>query len=138
MLTILKDQGVEVIDKIYGKMLQKMGEVKVPESDTSDIEKNNIKIFNLMFKVLHTASEINCMYLVSPANVAVFPGFLQGLSMHLERSVDKAVKKTIANILKTLFFHFSGLSSQPLTFSLFSKRASGSTSPTSTNSSSDQ
>lgn len=138
MLTVLKDQGVEVVDKIYAKLLLKMSSVKIPESDTSDIEKNNIKIFGLIFKVFLTAAEINPLYLVTPGNLSLFPSFLQSLSLHLERSVDKVLKKTLANLIKTLFFHFSGLSAQPLAYGLFSKRGSGATSPTSQNTSPEQ
>lgn len=87
-----------------------MNSVKVPEADTSDIDKNNIRIFHAVFKVLQTASEINSSFMVSERNAPYFTDFFKYLVLHFETNIDKSTKKTIANLLKALLLDFSGLS----------------------------
>ena len=46
-----------------------MNAVKVPDSDTSDIDKMNIRIFSAFFKIILTAAELNPGFLVSQKNL---------------------------------------------------------------------
>jgi len=67
-LTVLKEQAIDLIDNLMQDMNTKMSTVKIPDSDTSDMEKNNIKIFHMFFKIFLTASEIHPVFLVSVKN----------------------------------------------------------------------
>lgn len=109
-MTILKDQAVDLIDSLLIDMFQRMNTVKIPESDTSDIDKNNIRIFHAIFKVLVTAAEINSSFMVSERNVPYFASFFKYLVQHFESNIDKSTKKTLANLFKALLLDFSGLS----------------------------
>ena len=53
-----------------------MNSVKIPEGETSEIEKNSIRIFNSFFKILVTATETNPTFLISQRNQQFFTTFL--------------------------------------------------------------
>ena len=101
-----------------------MNSVKIPENDTSDIEKNHIRIFQTFFRIILTSVEINCGFLVSQRNSPYFGSFIKYMISHFELNIDKNIKKSIANILKNLVIDFSGLSASPANLALFGKKAS--------------
>lgn len=51
-LTVLKSQGIDIIDNLLGDLLQKITSVKIPTTSLSDIEKNVIRIFAGFFRIL--------------------------------------------------------------------------------------
>jgi hypothetical protein len=57
-----------------------MNPVKVPESDTSDVDKINVRIFSAFFKIILTAAEFNPSFLISEKNLQYFSSFLKYLN----------------------------------------------------------
>ena len=90
-----------------------MSSVDIPISDTSDIDKNNIKTLATFFKLIHTAVNVDPTFLFSTLNLPFFLDFLKYLMAHFEQNVDKPTKKAIAVILKEMFVDFSGLKANP-------------------------
>ncbi|CDW81505.1 exportin-t [Stylonychia lemnae] len=114
-LTILKDQGIDLIDQLLFDLMQKMGIAKIPQSDTSDIEKNVIRIFAGFFKLLQTSVEINPQFIYSGTNQSFFEGLISYMVTHYENNIDRNTKKTILSIFKELIIELSGLQKNTLT-----------------------
>eukprot|EP00347_Sterkiella_histriomuscorum_P020494 403337586 len=113
-ITTLKSHGIELIDNIFLALFQKMSSVKIPESDLSDIDKNNNKVFAGFFRIILTSVEIDSTFLFSQVNAPYFNNFLSYAILHLETNIEKTTKKTVLTILKELFIDFSGLTQQQL------------------------
>lgn len=79
---MLREQGIDLIEQLLLDIFYKMNAVKVPESDTSDIEKNNIRIFQGFFKILQTAVDINSNFLVSQRNSPYLETLIKYLIQH--------------------------------------------------------
>ena len=113
-ITTLKSHGIELIDNIFLYLFQKMSAVKIPESDLSDIDKNNNKVFAGFFRIVLTSVEIDSTFLFSVVNAPYFNNFLSYAILHLETNIERTTKKTVLTILKELFIDFSGLTQQQL------------------------
>ena len=86
-----------------------MSTVRIPTSDTSDLEKINIRVFNSLFKVLLGAASIDSTFFVSQTNIQYFNDFVNYMIQHFEENIDKNLKKIIASLLKDLFIDLSGI-----------------------------
>ena len=86
-----------------------MSSVRIPNSDTSDLDKINMRIFISMFKVLQGTASIDATFFVSPTNIQYFNDIIAYIIQHFEESVDKNLKRIITVLLKDLFIDLSGL-----------------------------
>ena len=86
-----------------------MSTVRIPTSDTSDLDKMNIRIFNTMFKVFQGAASIDSTFFVSQTNIQYFNDFINYMIQHFEENIDKNLRRVITFIMKDLFIDLSGL-----------------------------
>ena len=121
-VTLLKSQSLPLIDYLFLELFRRMALVPIPTTDTSDLDKNNLRVFTAFFKLVSTCVEVDAGFLVSDKNKAYFQEFLRCLQAHFDQNADRLIKKTVVYILKDMLLDFTGLKLNPALISQFSRR----------------
>lgn len=71
-------------------------------SDTSDIEKNQVKVMTEFYRLIQKASDYTCAILLTPRNLPHLQNFMDLLFFESREGINKVAQKVVCGILKKM------------------------------------
>lgn len=106
----LKEHSLDVIEMVFADIWEKVSQIPVPRTNTSEMEKVQIKVVHEFYKVFQKAcSEYTAAFLLSPRNLKHLNDFLMMTLNHLREGYDQNTKKLICVLLRALQAQFNDI-----------------------------
>ena len=99
----IREEALEVIEELFSIIFLKIQQIPVPEQDTSEIEKIQIRVTRVFFLLLSkTFNDFTCSILLSPRNYQLIDSFISLIFDHQLRGVDQTTKKIISTMMRAM------------------------------------
>jgi len=113
----MREQSIKLIEIVLAKVFEKIYQIPIPNENTSEIQKIQIKVISHFLTMISNAlkfGDYSCWVVISPKNIIFLEQFMDFLCKFYENGLNKNKKECTLAILMIMLARLNGVELQNL------------------------